>query len=56
VERVIQDTTYKKVTEDDDVSVDVLKVVGGDGLRIIKQLFKNVQESGECPKDNTEVK
>jgi len=48
--------TDKKATEDDDVSVDVLKVVGGDGLRIMKQLLKNVQETGECPKDNTEVK
>jgi hypothetical protein len=45
---------YKKAAEDDFVTVDVLKVAGEDNLRI-SQLLNNMCETGECPKDYTEV-
>ena len=35
----------QKVTGDDDVPGDVLKLLGEDGVRIVKQLFKKL-ESG----------
>jgi hypothetical protein len=34
--------------------VDILKVVGKDGLRILLQLLNNLYETGDCPKDYTE--
>jgi hypothetical protein len=47
--------TDKKAREDDEVNVDRLKVVGEDGFRIVMQLLNNIYETGECPKDYTEV-
>jgi len=45
----------KKATGDDDISGDVLKLLGG-GLKIMKKLINNIYETGEWPKDFTEVK
>jgi len=41
METVIENMTDKKDIGDDDVSVDVLKVVGEDDLRILTQLLNN---------------
>lgn len=54
METAIEDMTNKKTTEDDVVPVDVLKVVGEDGLRILLQLLKNIYDTGDCPKDYTQ--
>jgi len=45
----------KKATGDDDISGDVLKLLGEGGLKIIKKLFNTIYETGEWPKDLTEV-
>jgi hypothetical protein len=45
----------KKGTGDDDVPVEALKLLGDDGLNLLKQLINNIYESGEWPKDFTEV-
>ena len=45
----------KKATGDDDVPEDMPKRVGEDGLRIMTQLINNIHETGEWPKDFTEV-
>ena len=48
----------KKATgddDDDDVPGDVLKLLGEGGLKIIKKLFNTIYETGEWPKDFTEV-
>jgi hypothetical protein len=44
-----------KVTGYDEVLGDVLKLLGEDGLRIMTQLINNICETGERPKDFTEV-
>jgi hypothetical protein len=41
----------KKATEDDDVPVEVLKLLEEDGLNLMTQLINNLYESGEWPKD-----
>ena len=45
----------KKATGDDDISGDVLKLLGEGGLKIIKKLFNTIYETGEWPKDFTEI-
>jgi hypothetical protein len=45
----------KKATGDDDVPVEALKLLGDDGLNLLTQLANNIYESGEWPKDFTEV-
>jgi len=45
----------KKAKGDDDLPEDMLKLVGEGGLRIMTQLIKNIHESGDWPKDFTEV-
>jgi len=47
--------TDKKAREDEDLPVDVLNVVGEDGLIILMQMLNNMCETGECPKDCTDV-
>jgi hypothetical protein len=44
----------KKVTGDD-VPGDVLKLLGEGGLKIMTELFNTTYETGEWPKDCTEV-
>ena len=45
----------KKATGDDDVPGDVLKLQGEDGLKIMTKLINTIYETGEWPKDFTEV-
>jgi hypothetical protein len=45
----------KKATGDDDVPGDVLKLFGEGGLKIMTKLINTIYESGEWPKDFTEV-
>ena len=45
----------KKATGDDDVPGDVLKLLGEGGLKIMKKLINTIYETGEWPKDFTEV-
>jgi hypothetical protein len=55
VEKTIKQLRDKKATGDDDVPRDVLKLLGEDDLRIMKQLIKNVYETGEWTKHFSEV-
>jgi len=45
----------KKATGDDDAPGDVLKVLGEGGLKIMTKLINTIYETGEWPKDFTEV-
>jgi len=54
VEKAIKEMRNKKAT-DDDVPGDVLKLLGGGGLKIMMKLINNIYKTGEWPKDFTEV-
>jgi hypothetical protein len=56
VEKAIKGMRNKKVTGDDDVPGHVLKLLGEDGHRIMKQVINNIYETGGWPKDITKVK
>jgi hypothetical protein len=43
-----------KKNTDNGVPVDVLKLLGEDGLKLMTQLINNIYESGEWPKDFTQ--
>ena len=45
----------KKATGHDDVPGDVLKLLGEGGLKIMRKLINTIYETGEWPKDFTEV-
>lgn len=45
----------KKATGDDDRTVDVLVVLGEEGLRVMTERINNIQVTGEGPRDFTEV-
>ena len=45
----------RKATGDDDVPGDVLKLLGEGGLKILTKLINTIYETGEWPKDFTEV-
>jgi hypothetical protein len=64
VEKAMKETRDKKATDDDDadddnddddVPGDVLKLFGEDGLNLMERLINNMYETGEWPKDFTEV-
>ena len=55
VEKAIKELRNKKATGDDDVPGDVLKLLGEGGLKIMKKLINTNYETGEWPKDLTEV-
>jgi len=55
VEKVIKEMRNKKAIGNDDVPVDVLKLLGEGGLKIMTKLINTVYETGEWPKDFTEV-
>jgi hypothetical protein len=66
VEKAIKEMRDKKATGDDDVLMEALKLLGDegfnlltqlidDGLNLLTQLINNIYESGEWPKDFTEV-
>jgi hypothetical protein len=44
-----------KVTGDDEVPGDALKTLEENGLRIVSQLTNHIHETGELPKDFTEI-
>jgi hypothetical protein len=45
----------KNATGDDDVPGDVLKLSGEGGLKIMMKLINTIYETGEWPKDFTEI-
>ena len=45
----------RKATGDDDVPGDVLKLLGEGGLKILTELINTIYETGQWPKDFTEV-
>ena len=45
----------RKATGDDDAPGDVLKLLGEGGLKILTKLINPIYETGEWPKDFTEV-
>jgi hypothetical protein len=45
----------KKATGDDDVPGDVLNLLGDSGLKIMTKLINTIYETGEWPKDFTEI-
>ena len=55
VEKSIKEMRNKKATGDDDVPGDVLKLFGEGGLKIMTKLINTNYETGEWPKDFTEV-
>ena len=55
VEKAIKEMRNKKATGDDDVPGDVLKLLGEGGLKIMTKLINTIYETGEWPKDFTEV-
>ena len=55
VEKAIKEMRNRKATGDDDVPGDVLKMLGEGGLKILTKLFHIIYETGEWPKDFTEV-
>ena len=55
VEKAIKEMRNKKATVDDDVPGDVLKLLGEGGLKILTILINTVYETGQRPKDFTEV-
>jgi len=55
VEKAISELRNNKATGDDDVPGDVLKLLGEGGLKIMTKLITTICETGEWPKDFTEV-
>jgi len=55
VEKVIKEMRSKKATGDDDVPGDVLKLLGEGCLKILTKLINTIHETGEWPKDFTEI-
>jgi len=55
VEKAIKEMRDKKTTRRDVMPGDILKMLGDDGLSIMTQLISNIFETGECPKNFTEV-
>jgi hypothetical protein len=55
VEKTIKEMRNKKATGYDDVPGDVLKLLGEGGLKIMMKLIGTNYETGEWPKDFTEV-
>jgi hypothetical protein len=55
VEKAIKKMRNKKATGDDDVPGDLLKLFGEGGLKIMKKLINTIYETGEWPKNFTEV-
>jgi len=55
VEKTIKEMRNRKATGDDDVPRDVLKLLGEGGLKILTKLINTIYQTGEWPKDFTEV-
>ena len=55
VEEAIKEMRNKKVTGDNDVPGDMLRLFGEGGLKIMMKLIKTIYETGEWSKDFREV-
>jgi hypothetical protein len=55
MEKAIKEMKNRKATGDDDVRGDVLKLLGEGGLKIMTTLINTIYETGEWPKEFTEV-
>jgi hypothetical protein len=55
VENAIKEIRNRKATGDDDVPGDVLKLLGGGGLKIQTESINTIYGTGKWPKDFTEV-
>jgi hypothetical protein len=55
VEKAIKEMRNRKATGDDDIPGDVLKLLGGGGLKILAKLSNTIYNTGEWPQDFTEV-
>jgi hypothetical protein len=55
VEKAIKEIRNKKARGDEDVPGDALKLMGEGGLKIITKLINTIYETGEWPKDFTDV-
>ena len=55
VGKAIKEMRIRKASGDDDVPGDVLKLLGEGGLKILTKLINTIYETGEWPKDFTEV-
>jgi len=55
VEESIKEMRNREATGDDDIPGDVLKLLGEGGLKILTKLINTIYETGEWPKDFTEV-
>ena len=55
MEKALKEMRNRKATGDDDVPGDVLKLLGEGGLKILTKLINTIYETGEWPKDFTEV-
>ena len=53
--KAIKEMRNRKARGDDDVSGDVLKLLGEKGLEVLTKLINTIHETGEWPKDFTEV-
>jgi hypothetical protein len=49
VEKAVKEMRDKKATGDDNVPLDVLRLLGEDGLKLMIQLINNICETGEWP-------
>jgi len=56
VEKAIKEMRNRKAKGADNVPGDALKLLGEDGLKILKKLINTIFETGEWPKDFAEVK
>jgi len=56
VEKTIKEMRNKMTTGDDDVTGDVLKLLGEGGLKIMTKLFNAIYETGERTKDFTGIR
>jgi hypothetical protein len=55
MKKTIKEMRDKKATGDDGVPVEALKFLGDHGLNLLTQLINNIYESGQWPKEFTEV-
>ena len=53
--KAIKEMRDRRATGDDDIPGDVLKLLGEGGLKILTKLINTIHETGEWPKDFTEV-
>jgi hypothetical protein len=53
--KAVKEMRDKKATGDDDIPAEALKLLRHDGLNLLTRLINNIYESGEWPKDFTEV-